>query len=415
MSDSMRKEMLRYWLWLSMVFGAANPRLMGYLRHFETPKELYEALQRSALPGLTASDCSQIKKHSLDMAESFLYHCRKNEIELVALDDERYPELLRSIHLPPILLTAQGNLSLMNGLNLTVVGTRRPSPYSEKVTYSIISSLAPNGFTIVSGFALGIDSVAHTAALDSGMPTIAVMGCGINVNYPRENAVLRNRMLEDGKGLLLSEYLPGTQPIPANFPKRNRILSGLSYGTAVIEAAARSGSLLTADCAVEQGRNLFCVPPHDLFDARYAGVIPLLRDGAIPLFQHQDILYEYYTAWPQRIKAEEMRVKPEQSMIFAESSKHAKASAARGMQNETASETEQLPSAADSLQQGPMPENEQERAILLWLREHGETHVNDLAAALDLDLSAVLNDLMNLELDGFVESLFGKQYRAVSE
>ncbi len=415
MSDSMREEMLRYWLWLSMVFGAANPRVASYLRHFETPKDLYEALQRSALPGLTASDCSQIKKHSLDMAESFLYHCKKNEIELIALDDERYPELLRSIHLPPILLTAQGNLSLMNGLNLTVVGTRRPSPYSEKVTYSIVSSLASSGFTIVSGFALGIDTVAHTAALDSGMPTIAVMGCGINVNYPRENAALRNRMLEDGKGLLLSEYLPGAQPIPANFPKRNRILSGLSYGTAVMEAAARSGSLVTADCAVEQGRNLFCVPPHDLFDGRYAGVIPLLRDGAIPLFQHQDILYEYYTAWPQRIKSEEIGIKPEQSMIFAERSAQLQESAGKTVSNTAAPKTEQLESASESTYQGPMPENEQERAIVLWLRSHGETHVNDLAAALDLDLSTVLNDLMNLELDGFVESLFGKQYRAVSE
>ncbi len=416
-SNAAQNDSLRYWVWLMLVFGAASPTLPRLLRRYRDPALLYEAIQKAQIRDLTPQDCEQAKKHSLHMAESIVYFCSKNNITLIPIDDARYPSLLRDIPLPPVLLTAQGNLDLIETLTLTIVGARRPSPYSEKVVHTLVEQLAPCGFTIVSGFAAGIDATAHSAALQYNIPTIAVLGCGINVNYPKENNELRNRMLSDGKGLFLSEYLPGTQPIPPNFPKRNRILSGLSYGTVVAEASARSGSLVTANCALEQGKTVFCVPPHDVFDARYAGVVPLLREGAVPLFDHQDVLYAYYLSMPHKIRVTDLEVPAAQSMAYgSDDSAMPKTKSVAAAPGQTVTERAAAPSASAPVKpenNRPMPESERECSIYNWLCEHGDTHVNDIADALDLALGDVLEDLMSLELDGYVESLFGKQYRAL--
>ncbi len=415
--NASQQDKLRYWVWLMLVFGAASQTLPRLLRRYQDPALLYEAIQNAQIREMTPQDRESAKKHSLNMAESMVYFCSKNNIELIPMDDERYPSLLRDIPLPPVLLTAQGNLDLIETLTLTIVGARRPSPYSEKVVHTLVEQLAPCGFTIVSGFAAGIDAIAHSAALQYNMPTIAVLGCGINVNYPKENAELRNRMLSEGKGLFLSEFLPGTQPIPPNFPKRNRILSGLSYGTVVAEASTRSGSLVTANCALEQGKTVFCVPPHSVFEDRYAGVIPLLREGAMPLFDHHDVLYAYYLSMPHKIRLTDLEVPAAQSMVYGnDESAMPKTKPAPAAAKHTATESIAAPSAAATVKpenNRPLPGSERECSIYNWLREHGDTHVNDIAGALDLALGDVLEDLMSLELDGYVESLFGKQYRAL--
>ena len=425
--SSAQEDALRYWVWLTLIFGAGSPQVIAYLEQYGSPQALYEALQHGRILNLPQQQQKNLTKYTLAQAQNMVEYCQKYEIALIPMDDERYPFLLTQIHVPPILLTAKGDLSLLSESPLlTVVGTRHPSQYSLDVTGLLVTELARCGVIIVSGFADGIDTAAHTAALDAGGKTIAVLGCGINVNYPRGNEKLKNRMLEDGKGLLLSEYLPGVQPLPPNFPKRNRILSALSEGTAVIEASMRSGSLSTADMAVEQGKFLFCVPPHDIFDKRYAGVMPLLRDGALPLFSHRDVLYELYTGHPQRLKLLDMPDYQGESLVFADdiqriedrmkSEKRAEEKAAKQMkqpmQSEEISPAFETPTVSPP-QDGPLPEAESEREIVLFLREHGDTHINDMAAALDMDLSSLLSSLTMLELDGYVETLFGAIYRAI--
>lgn len=421
-------EMLRYWVWLTLVFGAGSQKLLSYLQTAESPMEVYEGVMAGRYRDLPPQAQKGMTEHKLGEADSIVYFCRNHNIMLLPIDSEIYPHMLRSIGTPPVLLTAAGNPELLkNPLSLSVVGTRHPSPYSEKVTTAIIGALAKQHFTIVSGFAKGIDAIAQTAALDFGGTTVSVLGCGINVNYPRENQALRERMLSEQNGLFLSEYMPGTQPFPANFPRRNRILSGLGYATAVMEAAARSGSLVTAQCAIDQGRYLYCVPPADLFDKRYGGVIPLLRDGAIPLMSHEDILMSYYSQMPQYIAMQEDNgVRPSERLVFADANAEKAvppdARAASQMQHSGIfpdevrraavsylAETETKKSAASDL---PLPESETGSAIVQFLRDRGDTYADDIAAALDMDLSALLSELTLLELDGFVESLFGKQYRA---
>lgn len=428
MAERTDDEMLRYWVWLSLVFGAGSVKLLSYLQRLGSPAEVYEAMQTGMLRDLHPNVQKAMTAHKIGEADSIVYFCKTHGIELLPIDSEDYPPLLREIGAPPVLLTAQGNTELLRKpLSLSVVGTRHPSPYTERVTNAMISALcSQNDFVIVSGFAKGVDACAHTAALDAGGSTVAVLGCGLNVNYPRENQQLRERILTGGHGLMISEYMPGTQPFPANFPKRNRILSGLGYATAVMEAAARSGSLVTAQCAADQGRYLYCVPPADLFDPRYAGVMPLLRDGAFPLMSHEDILMSYYSHYPQYLVMQENGVKPSERLVFSDDNAPAQSQDAASLIRPTGSFREEVQRAAyEYLEETkqpepqsaddacPLPEDAEAAAVVQYLRAHGDTYADDIAAALDMDLSALLSTLTELELDGFVESLFGKQYRAV--
>ena len=421
-----KTEMLRYWVWLSLVFGAGSPGLTRYIHDYGSPEAVYDAMQAGRLRELPQSAKKGMAEHTIGEADSIVYYCRSHEIGLVPITSPYYPEELRRIPAPPILLTARGNIGLLNmRRKLAIVGTRKPSPYTEEVTAAMIAGLKGQEIVIVSGFAKGIDSIAHKTALDNGLPTIGVLGCGINVNYPRENMQLRDRMLSDGNGLFLSEYMPGVQPFPANFPKRNRILSGICYATAVMEAAARSGSLVTARCALEQGRQVLCVPPADLFDVRYAGVIPFLREGAAPLMSPEDLLSPYDSYYPP-VPSEEILI-AEDSAEHGEALQHAASLTDEIVRNEAAQalqkagdikppkpkpEPEPAPAPAPQKKSAPLPDDPQERRIVEYLRAHGDTHADDLAAALDIDLSEMLNALLSLEISGFVESLFGKQYRA---
>ncbi len=432
-----KPDLLRYWVWLSLVFGAGSMKLLSYLQKLGSPASVYDAVQAGMLRDLPHSAQKAMTVHSLNEADNIVYYCRTHDIALLPLDSEDYPPMLREIGTPPVLLTAMGNTDLLkNPLSFSVVGTRHPSEYTERVTTSIVSALAKTGFTIVSGFAKGVDAIAHAAALHSGGSTIGVLGCGVNVNYPRENQHLRELLLSGGNGLLLSEYLPGSQPTPANFPKRNRILSGLGYASAVMEAALRSGSLITAQCAAEQGRYLFCVPPADVFDPRYAGLIPLMRDGAIPLMSHEDVLMVYYSRYPQYYPASENGIRPSERLVFGSAEQSSADTPPVQQELHRRLPKESLPTlesavspapltavpgasgAADAgrnafAQDAPLPDDEDGKRIVLFLREHGDTYADDIADALDMDLSVLLSALTMLELEGFVDSLFGKQFRAV--
>ena len=152
--------------------------------------------------------------------------------------------------------------------------------------------VAKRGFAVVSGFALGLDSAAHRAVLKEDGCTAAVLASGLDVEYPKDNESAKKLIAKNG--VVISEYLPGTRPDRSSFQNRNRIISGLCFGTLVTEAAEGSGALITADHAVEQGRCLFCIPPGDIFDKRYSGVIKYLREGAVCTFSHLDIIYEYH-------------------------------------------------------------------------------------------------------------------------
>ena len=213
------------------------------------------------------------------------------DAEVIARSDPRYPTLLGQITDPPNVLYCRGNVALLNSTCFAVVGTRKITPYGREVATSIARDLAYHGFTIVSGLALGVDTVVHTATLDAHGATIAVLGSGIDSITPTTNERLGHRILHEG-GLIISEY-PASYPAAKHtFPERNRIISGLSLGTLVVEADTKSGALITARSALDQNRDVFAVPGN-IFSPRSAGPNQLIQQGAKAVMSAQDIISEY--------------------------------------------------------------------------------------------------------------------------
>jgi DNA processing protein len=210
-------------------------------------------------------------------------------ISPISRGDVRYPTALAAIHDPPDILWVQGQVDALSAPSVAIVGSRAASPYALEVARRLGGDLARRNVTVVSGMARGVDSAAHLGALDGGGSTVAVFGCGVDVIYPREHATLARRICE--RGALVSEFSQGMPPLSHNFPRRNRIISGLSLAVVVVEAAEGSGSLITADFALEQGRAVLAVPGNVL-GGRNVGAHALLRDGAKLVECADDILEE---------------------------------------------------------------------------------------------------------------------------
>ena len=410
-------EEIRCLLWLVMVFGAGSPRIWKALHRYGSPQKAVEVLQKpesDAALHLPEHTLRRIRQTGEAQVEEMLARCEKLRLSILWYGDEAYPPQLLSIVNPPVLLFYQGDSSLLQEhLLLTIVGTRNPSPYSLQVEKTICHDLVQMGFVTVTGYAVGIDITANRCALEADKPSIALMGCGLDVAYPQPHANLKYEIAR--RGLILSEFLPGTSPAPSNFPLRNRVLSGLSMGTFVIQAPARSGALITAENAMEQGRDVFCIPPADIFDKRYMGVIKYLRDGAIPVFDSRDIVYEYYTSHAHMIGAsalyDETREKSESSVMTLGESDAVQQPGRRKQrppEPEIPEETEPDP-AID-----PMPEEELEGLageILSLLQRQRVMHMDQIAAELEVSMEELTTTLTELELYGKLERLPGKQFR----
>lgn len=215
---------------------------------------------------------------------------KQSDIEVVTVLDEHYPDLLHEIAQPPWVLYVKGDVSLINSAALAIVGTRRPSHYGTSVARKLAYRLAKHGWTIVSGMAIGIDSEAHRGALEAEGRTVAVLGSGVDVVYPKSNAPLYRELIRSGA--VVSEFPPGTQPHPGFFPQRNRIISGLSRGSIIVEAEEKSGSLITADASMEQNRDVFAIPG-PITSPKSIGPHRLIQQGAKCITTLEDILEEY--------------------------------------------------------------------------------------------------------------------------
>jgi DNA processing protein len=223
----------------------------------------------------------------------------RSGIRIVTAFEPEYPALLREIADPPLLLFTLGRLERLRLPAVAIVGSREASRYGRDAAWRLAQELSAAGVAVVSGFARGVDAAAHEAALDGPGGTAAVLGCGLDVDYPREHRRLKERLAAEG--LLVSEYPPGTEPRPQNFPIRNRIIAGLSSGVVVVEASRRSGSLITARLAADFGRDVFSVPG-SIFSETSAGTHALLRDGAILCRGAEDVLAELFpSVGPSRV------------------------------------------------------------------------------------------------------------------
>lgn len=290
-----------YWLWLQRALGAGSSKPRRIFQNYGSVREFYEAGREAwLLEGyFTPKEIANMTVHPLAEAEATLEYARKNGQSVITPDDGEYPFLLRQIHAWPCALFVKGTIpDLSSRPPIAVVGTRKATATGRTAARSIAYELARKGSVIVSGGALGIDTAAHKGALQASGKTICVLGCGIGADYLMVNAPLRDVIAQNGA--LISEYPPNTQAMSSNFPIRNRIISGLAVGTLVVEAAHKSGSLITANYALEQDRDVFAVPA-DICSPVSQGVNHLIRDGAKPVCCAQDVLEEYQERFPDKI------------------------------------------------------------------------------------------------------------------
>ncbi|MFO7594083.1 MAG: DNA-processing protein DprA [Pseudomonadota bacterium] len=277
-----RTQQLHYWLALLHVKGVGPVQYRQLLQQAGSPKALFESPPEALKQALLHPDREAV--------ETALEWLNQPGCHILTLDDPAYPPQLKEIHDAPPLLFVRGDPNQLVNPQLAMVGSRNPGVVGRETAHDFARSLAAAGLVVTSGLAQGIDTAAHRGALDGGGHTVAVFGTGLDRVYPAKNRQLAHTIVEQG-GCLVSEYPPGTEPLPANFPRRNRIISGLSLGTLVVEAALRSGSLITARYAAEQGREVFAIPG-SIHNPLARGCHQLIRQGAKLVETAADILEE---------------------------------------------------------------------------------------------------------------------------
>ena len=282
---------LKYWVSFSRVPGIGRVKISQLLGYFSRLEDAWKApsgeLKKAGLDSRSVTTVVNLRPRI--SPDSEIENLHKYKIKAITFNSSYYPQRLKEIHDYPPLIYVRGNLKPEDECCLAVVGTRRATVYGRQVTEEIVTELAKNKITIVSGLAKGIDSIAHRAALETNGRTIAVFASGLDIVYPAENASLARDIIE--KGALVSEYPLGTRPKADNFPRRNRIMSGISLGVLVIEAGERSGALITVEQALQQNREVFAVPGSILSPAS-KGTNSLLQQGAKLVRNHVDILEE---------------------------------------------------------------------------------------------------------------------------
>ena len=295
------KQENAYWIWLQQGLGYGSAAAIRVASQYKSLKDFYHGGEREwRLSGLlTPKQLDRLLHTPLAEAEKALERCYGLGYQVLPYGSPQYPALLRQIARPPLVLYLQGDESaLTRPVSIAMVGTRDATPYGLQMARYFAGELAKTGVVVVSGGALGIDTASHLGALEAGGKTVAVLGCGINTRYLKENERLRARIA--GQGALVSEFPPDTPAKPVHFPMRNRIISGLAQGVLVVEAGVKSGSLITAQDALDEGRDVFAVPGN-VNSPKSGGTNALIRTSAKPVSSAADILEEYYGILPDTL------------------------------------------------------------------------------------------------------------------
>lgn len=385
--------MIRYYIWLASALGAASEKAIKALNYFGNAEEIFKADKTKRLKSgiFSKRDLSRLEAVTLSNSLEIMAKCHSYGVEVIPFGSEKYPFCLSVIPDAPVVLYVKGSLPDFDKTPaVCVVGPRKVSEFGKKAAYSLGYRLAASGITVVSGGAVGTDTHAHAGALKAGGVTVLCLGCGIGSNYLPENERLRNAVAE--KGCLISEYPPESEATHYTFPVRNRIMSALSLGTVVVEAGIKSGALITARHANEQGRDVFVIPGSP-DDRKYAGSNLLLRDGAKPLLDLSDIFNEYIPRFPDKINIEKAFSKP----IITPKSKNVNSKI--GVNNEKEIKT-----------QKNLPETLSNEAKIVYNYLDKQIFLPEEIAAPDIEGQKLLSALTELEMEFLIKALPGGRY-----
>ena len=358
----------KYWIALNMVPGIGSIVYQSLVNAFEDPRKVFEVSQRELqrVEGVGPKLIEAIRGFSLgNRLRNELNHMQKRGVTAVTYQDPEYPRKLLAIYDPPPVLYVRGSLVATHDLSVAIVGSRMATRQGKTFAEQLARDLAVQGITVVSGMARGIDSAAHRGALLGRGRTIAVLGCGVDVTYPSENRGLMEEIVTHGA--LISEFPMGTHPHASNFPRRNRIISGLAAGVVVVEATQQSGSLITANYALEQGGEVFAVPGH-VGSAHSQGTHRLIKQGAKLVETAHDVIEEVIPEWTRQGDAPEK--------------------------------------AKDRLR----PVLNEDEQLIYSLLGRDPVHIDRLITEIRWDAGRVSRVLLNLELAGLIIQLAGKQF-----
>ena len=367
------------WLALSLTPGLGPTKARKLIERFGSIQAIFQAslteLEAAGLPTTAAQSLGT--GHSLELADEELARAAAAEVSLISLDSPGYPGELKQIYDPPLLLYVRGNEDVITQPGIAVVGTRHPTPYGTGMAERLAADLALRGLVIFSGMARGVDAAAHRGAIAAKGKTVAVFGTGVDVVYPKENRRLLDQILALG-GAVISEFALGTFAAPQNFPIRNRIISGISLGVLVVEAAEYSGTRITARCALEQNRDVFAVPGN-VTNKNSWGPNTLIKQGAKLVATWEDV-------WEELPPEVRLKLAPKSGDEF---------------------QVAQTASLFGEKELAP-----HERKILALLKADESTHIDELVERLEPELSSseIFAALFELELEGKVRQLPGKNF-----
>lgn len=391
----------RYWVWLNLALGAGRS-FKAIIDHFGSVEDFYESTfpERCRCPGITFKLIENIDKYTLDDADRIIEQCKANNWDIITYDDPLYPAGLKNIYDPPAVLYVDGRMPDFDRYaSIGIVGTRKASKYATKSAQLLAKGIAECNAIVVSGGALGVDSAAHNGAMEADGVTVAVLGCGLGASYLRANEELRDRIKI--RGALVTEFPPNTAPTKLTFPIRNRIISGLSDGVLVAEASIKSGSLITAEYALKQDRDVFAIPA-SLLDEKFLGTNKLIDEGAMVATSPHRILSNYVSRYNSLdiskartinellCKDEAVNAPPEPQITFDNVS--------QGRDERLELEKKAMALSGDNFNVYSVVSYELE-------------DIDTLCLKCQLPVNTVLVSLTMLELEGLVESASGKRYR----
>lgn len=406
---SKNNDIKTYLIALNQIEKIGDKRIYELIKHYESVENIFEEKENNLKELIEKKFKFKLddfsKNEILDKAQNIIKKSEEHEIKILSLFDKEYPFNLKQIDNPPCILYYKGDLKKLRRNCVSIVGTRTPTNESKKYAFDIASRLSALNITVVSGMAKGIDTEAHLGAISSLVNTAAVLGNGIDIVYPSENLRVYNKLIESG--IVLSEFEVERKPDRMNFPRRNRIISGLSYATIMVEAPSKSGALITVDFALNQGREVY-IAPYDEKLKEYFGNHKLYKEGAKILNDITDILEDFDSIFSNDDDYLKMKLKyfeggNIQKKEYKEINKNKVVKTQKIKDNKTNKKTE-----------NKKPNLTGEEAKLYdIINKVGKVHIDDIIEETGMKTQAVTSILMQLEINGFIKQTAGKYYTIV--
>ena len=407
-----------YLIALNQIDKVGNKKISELINYYESIENIFEDKEENIKKIVESKFKSQIanfnKNEILDKAIDIINKSNDYSIGILSLFDEDYPFNLKQIDNPPYILYYKGDLKKLRRNSIAIVGTREPTKESRKYSFELASKLSSLNISVVSGMAKGVDREAHFGAISSLVNTIAVLGNGIDIVYPSENLQIYNKLIE--KGIIVSEFEIGRKPDRINFPRRNRIISGLSYAVVMVEASTKSGALITVDCALNQGRDVY-IAPYDEKNKVYFGNHKLYKDGAKIAYDVIDILEDFDSIFSNDDDYNNMKLKYfEGGDIYSKIknnslNKENKKDTIESIYNTNSKNIKKYNKKTKKINDEIL-NNLEEDEVLLYniIIETDKIHIDDIVEKSDIKVQIVTSILMKLEINGLIKQLSGKYY-----